>query len=77
MNRSERLEKICLLMRDNTRLTLPEIAKATHVSLRTTYRDVNDFLSLPAGTIGQSLVTRTLPPRSAARPHAPGDGIHR
>jgi predicted DNA-binding transcriptional regulator YafY len=77
MNRSERLEKIRLLMRDNTQLTLPEIAKATNVSLRTTYRDVNDFLSLPAGTIGQSLVRRILPPRSTAGRHAPVAGIYR
>jgi len=70
MNRNERLKLIGLMMRGNTRMTLLEIARATNVSLRTTYRDVHDFMSLPAGARGQSGELRISPARSAAGPQA-------
>ena len=47
MNRKERLELVRRMMWDNRQISLTEIAKASNVSLRTTYRDMHSLLSHP------------------------------
>lgn len=47
MNRKERLELVRRMMWDNRQVSLLEIAKASNVSLRTTYRDMHSLLSHP------------------------------
>ena len=47
MNRKERLEMVRRMMWDNRQVSLNEIAKASNVSLRTTYRDMHSLLSHP------------------------------
>lgn len=55
MNRKERLEMVRRMMWDNRQLSLGEIAKASGVSLRTTYRDLHSLLSHPTVTNHQTL----------------------
>lgn len=50
MNRKERLEMVRRMMWDNRQVSLSEIAKASGVSLRTTYRDLHSLLSHPSVT---------------------------
>lgn len=50
MNRKERLEMVRRMMWDNRQISLSEIAKASGVSLRTTYRDLHSLLSHPTVT---------------------------
>ena len=47
MNRKERLEMVRRMMWDNRQVSLLEIAQASNVSLRTTYRDMHSLLSHP------------------------------
>ena len=56
MNRKERIQMVRRLMWSNNQITLPEIAKMSGVSLRTTYRDIHAILSRPAGTAQEILV---------------------
>ncbi len=55
MNRKERLEMVRRMMWDNRQVSLSEIAKASNVSLRTTYRDLHSLLSHPSMSNQQSL----------------------
>ncbi|MEW5700871.1 MAG: hypothetical protein AB1792_01390 [Candidatus Zixiibacteriota bacterium] len=48
MNRKERIEMVRRLLWTNRQMPLNEIARASGVSLRTTYRDLHSLLSRPA-----------------------------
>ena len=56
MNRKERIQMVRRLMWSNNQITLPEIAKMSGVSLRTTYRDIHAILSRPAVPTQEVLV---------------------
>jgi DeoR/GlpR family transcriptional regulator of sugar metabolism len=47
MNRKERIQLVRRLMWDDSHVSLPQIAKLSGVSLRTTYRDLHSILSKP------------------------------
>lgn len=57
MSRKERLDMVRRIMWDNRQISLNEIAKASNVSLRTTYRDLHSLLSHPSVSIQQSIFT--------------------
>jgi DeoR/GlpR family transcriptional regulator of sugar metabolism len=48
MNRKDRIQMVRRLMWSNNQISLPEIAKLSGVSLRTTYRDLHSILSKPS-----------------------------
>jgi predicted DNA-binding transcriptional regulator YafY len=56
MNRKERIQMVRRLMWSNNQMTLPEIAKMSGVSLRTTYRDIHAILSRPTAPMQEILV---------------------
>ena len=47
MNRKERIDLVRRLLWNNRQIALDEVAKASGVSLRTTYRDLHHLLSSP------------------------------
>ena len=56
MNRKERIQMVRRLMWSDNQITLPEIARMSGVSLRTTYRDIDSILSRPAVSTQEILV---------------------
>jgi len=56
MNRKERIQMVRRLMWSDNQITLPEIARMSGVSLRTTYRDIHSILSRPAVSTQEILV---------------------
>lgn len=58
MNRRERIEMVRRLLWSNRQMPLTEIAQASGVSLRTTYRDLHSLLSRSAGATGSTVFAK-------------------
>lgn len=58
MDRKDRLEIVRRMVEDNPGISMTEVAKASHVSVRTTYRDLHQLLTPPTTVYQQSLNVR-------------------
>ena len=58
MRRKERIQMVRKLLWTNRQMSLPDIAKETGVSLRTTYRDLHSVYSHPIQDAPLNLNTR-------------------